>query len=88
MGKVIPFRRRSAIVVEPGTTHELSLQWAERRTKVKAICRCGIEFGRWRPEHGSPKENLAPVRKAYREHVAEITGKPLSYGAAWPVSDG
>lgn len=72
MGKVIPFRQRSAIVVEPGASHELSLQWAERRTKIKAVCRCGVEFGRWRPEEKTPKSNLAPVRKAYREHIAAL----------------
>lgn len=86
MGKIISFaealaRRQRREKAE----HELSLQWTEQRTKVKAVCACGIEFARWVPEHGDPTDNLRPVRLAYREHVVAVTGQPLSYGAAYPV---
>lgn len=75
MGKIIPFPKRQPIASETAT-HELSLEWANRRTKIKAACRCGVEFGRWAPEEGSPDVNLAKVRAAYRTHMADVSNAP------------
>lgn len=71
MGDIVQFPRLR-VVQQEAEGHELSLQWCESRSKVKAVCACGVEFARWRPEHGTPKENLTPARRAYRQHMTEV----------------
>jgi hypothetical protein len=71
MGDIVQFPRLR-VVQDNNDGHELSLQWCEAKSKVKAVCACGVEFGRWRPEEKTPKENLAPARRAFRRHMADV----------------
>lgn len=80
MGKILDFaealaRRQARDESKPA--HQLSLVWVEQRTKTAAVCSCGIEFDRWRPENCERDGNLDRLRVAYRQHVEAVTGVVL-----------